>query len=303
MLFIKCIWRTRLARKRVLHLKQERMKIMEHKCVVMIQALYRKNKARKKLSMLRQEKTLRRLREAQESKAQMRIDSFVLLFIARCRFRKQIIASQMHTVLVTIKSANNLLPANVVGNTSDPYVIVTGARVTPVFTSGTNNSISNPMMKTKSQKELRQNLRKTGVQRTICSSKTSVIDGTLDPVWNETVIVSGVYGSDYIVLNIYDKDSFTKDKFLGQVELCLADYPVLFNDIRGGVVVLDDLVLTPSMAKIYDKDGNMLTITDVVPVGKQVKRGTISIVLTLPPLSRRYSVCVYIYYYIYVMLY
>ena len=95
-------------------------------------------------------------------------------------------------------------------------------------------------------------------------------------------------------MNVYDKDSFMKDKFLGQVELCLADYPMLFRDIRGGSVVLDDLPLTHSQSKIYDDKGNIIPVTDVVPIGKRVERGTISIILTLPPLSRRlcYYSCV-----------
>ena len=71
----------------------------------------------------------------------------------------------------------------------------------------------------------------------------------------------------------------------------MLDYPKLFQHINGTEEIqLDNIPLTGSVSRIHDEKGAIMKIIDAAPSGKKgANRGTISIGLRLPPLSRRYN--------------
>ena len=84
--------------------------------------MWRKRKARARLSVLREANILRKTEEAKYSKAKVTVTSLLITMVARYRFRKRFIASQMHTLVVNLKSASKLLTANMLGGSSGTVI-------------------------------------------------------------------------------------------------------------------------------------------------------------------------------------
>jgi len=58
-----------------------------------------------------------------------------------------------------------------------------------------------------------------GLGKMMNSVQTSVIHNTLNPVWNQDLILYPKNNSDVLLLKVYDHDSLTKDNLLGMVEI------------------------------------------------------------------------------------
>uniref|UniRef100_A0A7S0ZEP3 C2 domain-containing protein n=1 Tax=Timspurckia oligopyrenoides TaxID=708627 RepID=A0A7S0ZEP3_9RHOD len=74
--------------------------------------------------------------------------------------------------------------------------------------------------------------------RELC--RTSIQRNTYSPIWNHkyTCIISGMlYDKCILVFSVYDKDRFTKDDFLGQVEIGLDD--VVKGNLTGKSFMLE----------------------------------------------------------------
>jgi len=53
------------------------------------------------------------------------------------------------------------------------------------------------------------------------STQTSVVHNTLNPVWNQDLVLYPKSASDVLLLKVYDHDTLTKDNLLGMVEIPL----------------------------------------------------------------------------------
>ena len=208
------------------------------------------------------------------TKATLKLHNCLRIYVARFRFRKLLASSHDHVVLVQLKSASNLIGTNSLNETSDVYCRVVGSRFIAINTRN---------------KAGRVVASKQGVTKSISSYTSKTITNTINPIWNEESFVTGIYGSDSVIVNIYDKDTFTKDTFLGQVEIPLSDHPQLFRSTMGSREIhLDDLPLKKNNTNIHDMHGDILTINDcIIPEARKKiehKRGFISITLRLPAL-------------------
>ena len=61
--------------------------------------------------------------------------------------------------------------------------------------------------------------------RAVCLNKTRVIDKTLNPAWNQDLVISEIDGSSLLTLTVLDHDAIGHDDFLGQVVIDLNRLP------------------------------------------------------------------------------
>jgi len=271
---------------------------MALRAVILVQNVWRKRKARMYLTALRNANIKQKIVEAElarEHIARRRIIELLRVLLDRIRVRRLLMAQQMHSIYIHVHSAHKLLPGKLTG-LSDPFVRVAGSRLK--LNPG-QVQIPSPAAVVSGKKRL---VKPHGAAQTVCLGSTKHVLASLNPVWEQEVLLSGLYGGDYIVFNVYDRDSFGGDKFLGQAEICLLDYPQLFRGVHGGaqrgcVVDLPDLELRPCATAIHDGKGAIITGTDVIPTGSKSpkSRGHLKVTLKLPVTSR--SVCGWMYKY------
>mmetsp|Transcript_2180 Transcript_2180/g.3842 ORF Transcript_2180/g.3842 Transcript_2180/m.3842 type:complete len:160 (-) Transcript_2180:1257-1736(-) len=71
-------------------------------------------------------------------------------------------------------------------------------------------------------------------------TKTSVEKDTLSPVWNHLytfVLCGSISNSEKLLFEVYDKDRFTKDDFMGKIEIPLID--IVNNCVTGNTHMLE----------------------------------------------------------------
>lgn len=123
------------------------------------------------------------------------IKRFFLPIIAKIRLRR-LVMEKLLTLFVEVHNAKGLSAMDITG-TSDPYVYVHAER---------NKSIRKP------SSHIPQSL-----SDTLSLYKTKIVYANLNPVWNESCLVSNLTGFDYIVVTVVDHDKVGLHDFLGQV--------------------------------------------------------------------------------------
>lgn len=283
---LQSLWKIKKARQQIIKMKKQRLELNKFKAVILVQCMWRKRKARNYLTHLRDLRIGNKLKkelEIKKNKAREKIMWFLLLFISKIRTRNAIMTAHLHSFHIHIKSGHNLLGGNVSG-TSDPYIKIVGSRL-----------VLYPGQKHYSAAARKNGFPKPqGLSKTICTANTQYIDNTLNPIWDTKLILSGLYGTDSIIFNVYDKDTFGVDKFLGQGEIELMNYPQLFNNLnKSEELIIENLELQQSLIRIHDDKGNVLPIHDAMPIGKKCSRGSLQLTIRISTITR--SMCGWIY--------
>lgn len=189
-IIVQSNWRIKKARDKVNRLKIERQKLLEEGAALKVQSRWRIKQARRKVKQLKNEKDER---EARKATALFRIVQFLLIVRAKLKYRR-LLKSRKQIFIVSLKSAHDINVGDV--STSDPYVLLHVESV-PVVTSPGKG---------------------VPVGSTVSVFRSKVIYSTLNPEWNEDLFAVNATGNDSLVLTLMDKDNFTSDDFLGQVE-------------------------------------------------------------------------------------
>lgn len=185
-------WRIRCARNRVKKLRSEKEELLLSGAALKLQCAWRRRKARGMLSYKR------RIFGLKLTMARSKIGAFMLPLLARSRIRK-LIQEQKLTFIVKIISASGLASADSNGS-SDPYVLLHGESSTK--RSAASSTSRNQNYELSSTRSL---------------YKSRVVNENLNPVWNETGIVTNIDGFGSIVLTVADHDIIGSPDFLGQV--------------------------------------------------------------------------------------
>mmetsp|Transcript_28553 Transcript_28553/g.40678 ORF Transcript_28553/g.40678 Transcript_28553/m.40678 type:complete len:671 (-) Transcript_28553:1733-3745(-) len=312
---IQCAWRRKIAKRRMraaMELREEARRLKQlamNKAASAIQGSWRRKLARRqmwKAAELRKES--KRLRDEACAKAALTIQCAWRMHKARNhrndwrikrtsgrmiwhRWRKaslakraraaysSMLAATPHVLEVHLQHARGLMVGDL--TTSDPYVLLHGEMTDHLLvprnslpsTSATGSSTVNP---------------------TICLHHSKVIYKTLNPDWDEHILLPGITCKDRLVLTLMDKDTFTNDDNLGQVVLPLSAYPQLVS-YRGyeEVKIQKETVQAVSCA-VHDVKGKEMSVSSS-PIGNNPKkellenRGTISLSFRLAPLHRAHS--------------
>ena len=126
----------------------------------------------------------------------------------------------MQNIIVTIYRANNVNIGDT--TTSDPYVILSSI-IDPSIESSllhfaaTSSFPARRRSSANLSSTLPAELAKFFTFKTQSMQKSGVKYKTLDPVWDEQLILSSVYPQSKLVLTILDKDMVGSSDFLGQV--------------------------------------------------------------------------------------
>jgi C2 domain len=116
---------------------------------------------------------------------------------------------------------------------------------------------------------------KTNSRRQSCSSSTTskpTKEATTNPEWNEKIRLT-LHGTGVITLNVFSKNLFTADTFLGQAVINLNDYNGMYNGKEFELT----LPLKDKAFPVFDDIGAQLT-TREVPDSK----GTIRLKIKIP---------------------
>jgi hypothetical protein len=87
----------------------------------------------------------------------------------------------------------------------------------------------------------------------LSSAQTSVFPGSYNPQWNEDLRLT-IMGSGYLVLNVFSKNTFTGDFFLGQAVIDIEKHPQLYF----GEVLAIRIPINPPIHAIYSRTGEKL---------------------------------------------
>jgi hypothetical protein len=114
--------------------------------------------------------------------------------VARRRVAKMLRQLHPHNLIVTLKNAERVNIAD--AHDSDPYVVVTGHQTTH------SSSESDGLHVSMEQQSY---------------GKSSAEPNTINPVWNEKIVVTNLKWNSDLILTVFDHNLTRSDVFLGQV--------------------------------------------------------------------------------------
>lgn len=209
--------------------------------------------------------------------------------------------SLRHIAYVTVQRARDINIGDV--TSSDPYVLVSvDSQHLPTTASSSSSTrsahgaSSSSMGRTLSSSTpsfslLKGNTGSSGenpnheaLGPTRSKFKTTAKSATLQPEWNETATAVHLLGDDKIVLTLMDKDTFHKDKFLGQVVFEIEKYARQLY--RGETVTLKNVPIQGYKVPLYDLEGKLMTL----PMSETPGKGTMDFTVAFAwPRTRFYS--------------
>jgi hypothetical protein len=128
-------------------------------------------------------------------KSAIKMEKIVRGLLARRRMVRLVREFHPHNLIVALRHARDLNIADV--NTSDPYVVVSAHRLAGAPMGGAKST------------------RRPG--ELFSYGKSKVIANTLNPTWNEEVIVTSFDWCSQLALTLMDSDMVGAHDFLGQV--------------------------------------------------------------------------------------
>jgi hypothetical protein len=287
-------WRIRQARRKVLRLKAEKQRLLEEGAALKVQGRWRVRQATKRLAGLRE---VRAATERRMENAKLRLLRLLLLWRARFHLRKRRMAMK-HLAFITVLRARGINIGDV--TSSDPYVLVSvdsghfpnssstsaslGASVSTGGRTMSSSASSFSLLKAGGGGNAGENPNHVPLGPTRSKFKTTAKSATLTPEWNETAMAVNVTGDDRIVLTLMDKDSFHKDKFLGQIIFDISQYSSKL--FRGETVTLKNVPIDGYKIHLYDLEGKLLSL----PMSEIPGKGTMDFTVALSwPRSRCYT--------------
>lgn len=132
-------------------------------------------------------------------KASVKIEKVIRGLLARRRMARLVRDFHPHNFVVTLRYARDLNIADV--NTSDPYVVLSG-HLLQGAARGAPKSAGQP-------------------GELFSFGKTKVIPNSLNPTWNEEVLVTSADWCSQLALTVMDSDMVGAHDFLGQVVLLI----------------------------------------------------------------------------------
>ena len=214
-IMLQSSWRCRKARQKAARLKAEKQRLLEEGAALMLQSAWRIRQAKQRIAVLKQDRAAAEVEQqrAAELAAANRIYRAMRRLHARAQYRRRIM-SMKHVVTLQLKGAMGINIADV--NSSDPYVYIHVQSNLPPITGAEMGLSPNKaaVMKRRRSSAKGLDLKDT---KTISMYRSKTIHNTLNPTWDEACAVTEVGFDDAIVLTLMDKDTLTKDDFLGQV--------------------------------------------------------------------------------------
>jgi hypothetical protein len=128
-------------------------------------------------------------------KSSIKIEKIIRGLLARRRMARMVREFHPHNLVVVLRHARDLNVADI--NTSDPYVIVSGHHLQGA-SKGAPKSAGRP-------------------GELFSFGKSKVIPNSLNPTWNEEVIVTSMDWNSQLTLTLMDSDMVGAHDFLGQV--------------------------------------------------------------------------------------
>jgi hypothetical protein len=204
---LQAAWRIKKARAKVERLKAEKQRLLEEGAAMMFQSAWRVRKARQRVNGLKQERggavklqrlwktVLLRRKFLKVKKSSIKIEKMIRGLLARRRMAQLVREFHPHNLVVTLRHAHDLNIADI--NTSDPYVIVSAHRLQGA-PKGAPKSAGRP-------------------GELFSFGKSKVIPNSLNPTWNEEVIVTSMDWGSQLALTVMDSDMVGAHDFLGQV--------------------------------------------------------------------------------------
>lgn len=198
-IMLQSAWRTKKARRKAAEMKARKQQLLEEGAAMQLQAAWRIKQARQRVAGLKKEKqdklenkgavAVQRLWQTRQArrhflkvrKACTLVERVARGMIARLRIGALQRNFHPHNFIVHLKSGQDLNVADT--TTSDPYVLVT-AHAGSILLS---------------------------------YNKSKTIPNTLNPVWNQELLVSAVQADSRVALTIMDSDVIGNDDFMGQV--------------------------------------------------------------------------------------
>lgn len=206
-------WRVRKARQKVAELKAKKQRLLEEFAALKVQSRWRIRQAKAKVGALKEKK--------REQLAKGQHAAVVILKLLRAqrarRIYNQLLSQSKHVLIIDLKRAEDVLIGDV--SSSDPYVYV---------------HLDQPPLQSPAS-DSRARLASSAPPDggfTLSQYRSKVIYNTLNPVWNEECLVvvnskpEAIAALQKLVFTVMDKDNFTSDDFLGQVQLlnCCSSY-------------------------------------------------------------------------------
>lgn len=306
-------YRINRARRKAAAMRDRRRRLLEEAAALRVQSRWRIRQANGKITRLRQERQdrlqLQQLQCQRQSQAMVKIAAIFLIFIARRKLRR-LQASQQYIAVVVIKAAREINIGD--QSSSDPYVMlnVNHSSSSPSSSSHDRNASHSRSISTSSTStfpllsKASSTLLKRGDSSsltagdqheghaptgpTLCQYRTKHLNGTLNPVWNETAVAVKITPStDKIVLTLCDKDTYHEDKFLGQVTLAIhAGNSSSGNSsghgerlLRGQSVAFNRIPIDSLKEQVHDIQGKAIAFPRADSAGK----GTIDFEVRLAP--------------------
>jgi len=200
-LMLQGAWRRKQARKKVAALKAEKQRILEHGAAVLVQSVWRAKQAKKLVGEAREELAKN---NAMSNVLQGRMRQHLAKNKTKHAFRKW-----TRPFLIKLVCAKDLKKADALGS-SDPFVVVTALEPEA------------PEDHTVAAKNLTQEAAEAATTDELGEQKmryiSSCIKNSLNPEWNEEVLITGVNGFSNLVFTVLDKDLMQLGDydFLGQ---------------------------------------------------------------------------------------
>lgn len=275
-IIVQSNWRIRQSRRKVQRLKAEKQRLLEEAAALKVQSRWRVRKASQQVAQLRK---TRQAREQMMESAKLRLLRLLLLWRARFALKKRRMTNRQ-LAYVQVLRARDINVGDV--TSSDPFVVVSvESRHYSASSASSASSSSSALPRTLSSSAPSFSLMKSGagpngenpnhepLGSTRSRFKTSVKSATLAPEWNETALAVNVLGGDKIVLTLLDKDTFHKDKFLGQVVFDVKKHSALLY--RGQPVTLRGVPIDGYRVPLYDLEGKAVSL----PLSDMPGKGTI----------------------------